>query len=404
MSLNNVANSERLHITIIGKTNSGKSSLINAITNQDVAIVSDQKGTTTDSVNKAMELPKIGAVVFTDTAGFDDTTEIGELRIEKTKKATEKADIAILVISANDEELLNSTPLRQEREWINNIKKNKTPIIIVLNKIDIASEIDKVENIIKDTLGVSPIKISSKQKIGIEEIHNAILQNIPEDYGQQSITRGLVKEDDTVLLVMPQDIQAPKGRLILPQVQTIRELLDKKCVVISCTTDKLSQALNSLKNPPKLIITDSQVFKQVYEMKPEQSLLTSFSVLFAAYKGDIELFIEGAKHFENINESSKILIAEACTHAPQTEDIGRVKIPNMLRKRFGKEISIDIVSGTNFPEDLTLYDLIIHCGACMFNRKYVLSRVEKVKKQQVPITNYGIAIAYLTGILDKIKY
>lgn len=404
MSLNNVANSERLHITIIGKTNSGKSSLINAITNQEVAIVSDQKGTTTDSVNKAMELPKIGAVVFTDTAGFDDTTEIGELRIEKTKKATEKADIAILVISANDEELLNSTPLRQEREWINNIKKNKTPIIIVLNKIDIASEIDKVENIIKDTLGVNPIKISSKQKIGIEEIHNAILQKIPEDYGQQSITRGLVKEDDTVLLVMPQDIQAPKGRLILPQVQTIRELLDKKCVVISCTTDKLPQALNSLKNPPKLIITDSQVFKQVYEMKPEQSLLTSFSVLFAAYKGDIELFIEGAKHFENINESSKILIAEACTHAPQTEDIGRVKIPNMLRKRFGKEISIDIVSGTNFPEDLTLYDLIIHCGACMFNRKYVLSRVEKVKKQQVPITNYGIAIAYLTGILDKIKY
>lgn len=404
MSLNNVANSERLHITIIGKTNSGKSSLINAITNQDVAIVSDQKGTTTDSVNKAMELPKIGAVVFTDTAGFDDTTEIGELRIEKTKKATEKADVAILVISANDEELINSTPLRQEREWINNIKKNKTPIIIVLNKIDIASEIDKVENIIKDTLGVNPIKISSKQKIGIEEIHNAILQNIPEDYGQQSITRGLVKEDDTVLLVMPQDIQAPKGRLILPQVQTIRELLDKKCVVISCTTDKLSQALNSLKNPPKLIITDSQEFKQVYEMKPEQSLLTSFSVLFAAYKGDIELFIEGAKHFESINESSKILIAEACTHAPQTEDIGRVKIPNMLRKRFGKEISIDIVSGTNFPEDLTLYDLIIHCGACMFNRKYVLSRVEKVKKQQVPITNYGIAIAYLTGILDKIKY
>lgn len=404
MSLNNVANSERLHITIIGKTNSGKSSLINAITNQEVAIVSDQKGTTTDSVNKAMELPKIGAVVFTDTAGFDDTTEIGELRIEKTKKATEKADVAILVISANDEELLNSTPLRQEREWINNIKKNKTPIIIVLNKIDIASEIDKVENIIKDTLGVNPIKISSKQKIGIEEIHNAILQNIPEDYGQQSITRGLVKEDDTVLLVMPQDIQAPKGRLILPQVQTIRELLDKKCVVISCTTDKLSQALNSLKNPPKLIITDSQVFKQVYEMKPEQSLLTSFSVLFAAYKGDIELFVEGAKHFESINESSKILIAEACTHAPQTEDIGRVKIPNMLRKRFGKEISIDIVSGTNFPEDLTLYDLIIHCGACMFNRKYVLSRVEKVKKQQVPITNYGIAIAYLTGILDKIKY
>lgn len=404
MSLSNVANSERLHITIIGKTNSGKSSLINAITNQEVAIVSDYKGTTTDSVNKAMELPKIGAVVFTDTAGFDDNTEIGNLRVEKTKRAIEKTDIAIVVISAEDQDLLSDNPLKQEKEWITNIKKSKTPIILVLNKIDTTSETTTVENLIKKTLGLNPIKISSKQRIGIEEIHNAILQNIPEDYGQQSITRGLVKEDDTVLLVMPQDIQAPKGRLILPQVQTIRELLDKKCIIISCTTDKLANALNSLKKPPKLIITDSQVFKQVYEMKPEQSLLTSFSVLFAAYKGDIELFVQGAKHFEKINESSKILIAEACTHAPQTEDIGRVKIPNMLRKRFGEGISIDIVSGTSFPDDLTVYDLIIHCGACMFNRKYVLSRVEKVKIQKVPITNYGIAIAYLTGILDKIKY
>lgn len=404
MSLSNVANSERLHITIIGKTNSGKSSLINAITNQEVAIVSDYKGTTTDSVNKAMELPKIGAVVFTDTAGFDDNTEIGNLRVEKTRRAIEKTDIAIVVISADDQDLLSDNPLKQEKEWITNIKKSKTPTILVLNKIDTVSETDTVENLIKKTLGLSPIKISSKQRIGIEEIHNAILQNIPEDYGQQSITRGLVKEDDTVLLVMPQDIQAPKGRLILPQVQTIRELLDKKCIIISCTTDKLANALNSLKKPPKLIITDSQVFKQVYEMKPEQSLLTSFSVLFAAYKGDIELFVQGAKHFEKINERSKILIAEACTHAPQTEDIGRVKIPNMLRKRFGEGISIDIVSGTSFPDDLTVYDLIIHCGACMFNRKYVLSRVEKVKIQKVPITNYGIAIAYLTGILDKIKY
>lgn len=404
MSLSNVANSERLHITIIGKTNSGKSSLINAITNQEVAIVSDYKGTTTDSVNKAMELPKIGAVVFTDTAGFDDNTEIGNLRVEKTRRAIEKTDIAIVVISADDQDLLSDNPLKQEKEWITNIKKSKTPTILVLNKIDTVSETDTVENLIKKTLGLSPIKISSKQRIGIEEIHNAILQNIPEDYGQQSITRGLVKEDDTVLLVMPQDIQAPKGRLILPQVQTIRELLDKKCIIISCTTDKLANALYSLKKPPKLIITDSQVFKQVYEMKPEQSLLTSFSVLFAAYKGDIELFVQGAKHFEKINESSKILIAEACTHAPQTEDIGRVKIPNMLRKRFGEGISIDIVSGTSFPDDLTVYDLIIHCGACMFNRKYVLSRVEKVKIQKVPITNYGIAIAYLTGILDKIKY
>ena len=220
----------------------------------------------------------------------------------------------------------------------------------------------------------------------------------------QGIVGRLVEENDTVMLVMPQDIQAPKGRLILPQVQTIRELLDRKCLVMSCTTDKIDAMLAALARPPKLIITDSQVFRTVYDKKPAKSRLTSFSVLFAQYKGDIDYYMEGANAIAQLTPESRVLIAEACTHAPLTEDIGRVKIPNMLRKRIGEGLQIDIVSGTDFPEDLTPYDLIIHCGACMFNRKYVLNRIGQARAQQVPMTNYGVTIAYLAGILDKIDY
>jgi len=226
---------------------------------------------------------------------------------------------------------------------------------------------------------------------------------VPEDANATTITGSLVKEDDVVLLVMPQDIQAPKGRLILPQVQTIRELLDKKCTVICTTTDKMVISLSKLKEPPKLIITDSQVFKTVYENKPAESKLTSFSVLFAGYKGDIDYYTQSVVAIDNLTENSKVLIAECCTHAPLSEDIGRVKIPNMLRKKVGEGLTVDMVAGSDFPEDLTQYDLIIQCGACMFNRKYVLSRIERAKKQEVPMTNYGVVIAYLTGILDKIN-
>jgi [FeFe] hydrogenase H-cluster maturation GTPase HydF len=218
------------------------------------------------------------------------------------------------------------------------------------------------------------------------------------------ITGNLVSSDDLVLLVMPQDIQAPKGRLILPQVQTLRELLDKKCIVVSVTTDKLEQALSALNKPPKLIITDSQVFGYVYEHKPKESMLTSFSVLFAAYKGDLHYYMEGAKKIDTLNENSRVLIAECCTHAPLSEDIGREKIPRMLRKRFGECLSVDVVSGTDFPERLDGYDLIIQCGSCMFNRKYVMSRIDRAKSQNVPMTNYGVTIAHLTGILDKVSY
>ena len=237
----------------------------------------------------------------------------------------------------------------------------------------------------------------------MEQIKQELLRKVPEDFQKLTLTQNLCKEDDVVLLVMPQDIQAPKGRLILPQVQIIRELLDKKCSVISCTTDKFVHTLNLLKNPPTLIITDSQVFKFVYENKPSESKLTSFSVLLAANKGDINQFVEGAKQISKLTEKSKVLIAEACTHAPLTEDIGTVKIPNMLKKFVGSEISITHVNGNDFPKDLSQFDLIIHCGACMFNRSYVLSRQNQAELSKIPMTNYGIAIAYMTGIMDKIQ-
>lgn len=244
---------------------------------------------------------------------------------------------------------------------------------------------------------------SAKTGAGIDTVREELARLVPENYGDRLITGDLVTEEDFVLLVMPQDIQAPKGRLILPQVQTLRELLDKKCLVMSVTTDKLLPALAALKEPPKLIITDSQVFGYVYEHKPKESMLTSFSVLFAAYKGDLPYYVEGAKMLDSLTNESHVLIAECCSHAPLQEDIGRVKIPRMLKKRAGESITVDIMSGTDFPQDLSGYDLIIQCGACMFNRKYVMSRIDRAKKQQVPMTNYGVTIAHLTGILDKIS-
>ena len=284
------------------------------------------------------------------------------------------------------------------------MKEKNIPVIPVLNKIDIRENSDHLATYIEEQCKIHPLLISAKEKIGIELIRQAILEKLPSDFGQQSITGELVTENDLVLLVMPQDIQAPKGRLILPQVQTIRELLDKKCLVMTCTTDKFSATLQALARPPKLIITDSQVFKAIYEQKPKESELTSFSVLFAGYKGDIHYYVESAAVIERLTESSRVLIAEACTHAPLSEDIGRVKLPRLLRKRIGENLQIDMVAGTDLPQDLTPYSLVIHCGACMFNRKYVLSRIERAREQHIPMTNYGVAIAFLNGILDQIKY
>lgn len=392
----NTPNANRLHIALYGKRNSGKSSLINALTGQDTAIVSDTPGTTTDLVSKAMEIHGIGPCLFIDTPGVDDEGTLGELRIERTMKAMEKTDVALVLCH----DLLSP----YETDLLKRLKEKGIPAVLVLNKIDLLDNTELRADAIEAQCGLRPVPVSAKEGRGMDRIREAVLGKIPSDFGVQHITGNLVAENDLVLLVMPQDIQAPKGRLILPQVQTIRELLDKKCVVVSCTTDKMQETLQALARAPKLIITDSQVFKTVYEQKPEASRLTSFSVLFAGFKGDIHYFVESAAAIESLTPSSRVLIAEACAHAPLTEDIGRVKLPRLLRNRIGEELQIDMVSGTDFPADLSPYDLVIHCGACMFNRKYVLHRVEQTKNQQVPMTNYGVALAYLSGILNKIEY
>ncbi len=394
--MNETPRSERFHIGLFGKRNSGKSSLINALTGQEVAVVSPISGTTTDPVYKAMELPGIGPCVFIDTAGFDDEGALGELRVKKTMQVIERTDIALMVCTDEsiDEELF----------WSERLKEKQIPVIWIINKSDSLHQGEMLLRCLEKKCGQVPLLVSASTRKGMEDIRRAISNKLPDETMSQGIVGKLVHENDTVMLVMPQDKQAPKGRLILPQVQTIRELLDRKCLVLSCTTEQIEPMLQILKSPPKLIITDSQVFHAVYEKKPEGSKLTSFSVLFAQYKGDIDYYIEGANSISNLTEDSRVLIAEACTHAPLTEDIGRVKIPAMLRKRIGTGLTIDFVSGTDFPEDLHAYQLIIHCGACMFNRKYVLNRISAARSQGIPMTNYGVAIAYLTGILDKIDY
>lgn len=396
MSLQDTPRANRIHIALFGKRNSGKSSLINALTGQEVAVVSEYAGTTTDPVYKSMEIHGIGPCVFIDTAGLDDEGELGELRVRQTLRAMDRTDIALLVCTDAD--------VSREKQWKDMLAEKNIPVIVLLNKSDLLEDPLATARAIEQQLQQVPLIVSAAHKSNIEDIRRALIGKLPDETMSTGITGRLVKENDVVLLVMPQDIQAPKGRLILPQVQTLRELLDRKCIVSCCTTDKLQATLGALAQPPALIITDSQVFKTIYEQKPPESRLTSFSVLFAQYKGDIDYYLEGANAIDRLTEQSRVLIAEACTHAPLTEDIGRVKIPAMLRKRFGQGLTIDIVSGADFPEDLTPYQLVIHCGACMFNRKYVLQRIAQARKQQVPMTNYGVTIAYVQGILDKIDY
>ena len=409
--LNETPRAERLHIGIYGRRNNGKSSLINAITGQNISLVSDFAGTTTDPVYKSMELHGIGPVVFIDTAGFDDEGELGQMRVERTLDAVNKTDIAIVVLSdenilTKEEKMFKGLDIEIEKEWISNLKKAKVPYLVVINKIDKISDLnlEKATEKISDELKIKPILTSAVDKKGVELIREELIRLLPEEYSMRSITGKIVKDGDTVLLVMPQDIQAPKGRLILPQVQTIRDLLDNKCLVLCATADTMESMISKLVSPPDLIITDSQIFGDVYAKKPKESRLTSFSVLFADFKGDIDYYKESVKAIENLTENSRVLIAEACTHAPLEEDIGRVKIPNRLKKKIGEGLTFDIVAGRDFPKDLRKYDLIIHCGGCMFNRKYVLSRIEAAKEQDVPMTNYGVVMAYLAGIIDKIDF
>lgn len=540
MSLNDTPRADRLHIGLFGKRNSGKSSLINALTGQDIAIVSDTPGTTADPVFKSMELHPVGPVVFIDTAGFDDDQgELGQLRVKRTEDVVNKADIGIIVVdgrkcleaaggsnistcgcgvSASDVSApgsLNDNPadkaqvsegiyrhdstsgtggtggradrlqaadtgcssescgceasgsqkthasdgayrsadaavsgtdaaeqgessvgaaasggsnapcsceacidhsgssvlgqlLAREKEWASGLRAKNIPVITVINKCEdmTKAQLSTLQaGVAEAVCAGEAIAVSAKSALCMDSLRKAIQESVPEDLLRRRILGDMADEGSLVLLVMPQDIQAPKGRLILPQVQTIRELLDGKCTTVCTTADGLERALGALSCDPDLIITDSQCFRTVYDIKPENSRLTSFSVLFAAYKGDIDSFIAGASTLDDMTENSRVLIAEACTHVPLSEDIGRVKIPNLLRKKFGEGMEIVNVCGNDFPdqEELTGFDLVIHCGACMFNRRHVLSRIAQAQAAGVPITNYGIVLAKLTGILDKIQ-
>ena len=391
--MQSTATSERIHIAIFGRCNAGKSTLANRIIGQDIAIVSDTKGTTTDPVQKALEINGLGAAIIIDTPGIDDDTTLGKERVARINKVMDKADIAIV--------LFTEEPSKAELHLIKECRTREIPVIAALAQADRLTDRPTLQATLSKQLGCEVIVLSALTGEGIEQLINTIVTLRPSD--RRLITEGFCKTGDHVLLVMPQDKSPPQGRLIHPQVQTIRELLDRGCTPICCTPDRMAQALATLSTPPTLIITDSQAFEEVYRLKPETSILTSFSILFARYKGDIALFTEGVKALEKINVLSRILIAEACTHIPQHEDIGRVKLPRLLRKRFGEALHIDIVSGADYPEDLTPYDLVIHCGACMFNRKHVLSRIERARQQNVAITNYGVILAALTGILPRVK-
>lgn len=392
MSLLSTPRSDRLHIGVYGKRNVGKSSLINAITGQSVAVVSDVAGTTTDLVHKAMEIHGLGPVVFVDTPGLDDEGALGDLRVRRTRDSATRIDAALLVLTAAPD---------VEADWVTDFVERGVPVIAVVNKADELGDAEEVRAQVERRFGIQPVVVSARTGDNLAAIREALLCELPDDE-PTSITGALAQPGDLVLLVMPQDIQAPKGRLILPQVQTLRDLLDKGCVVVSCTTDQLEVTLATLARAPELIITDSQVFPQVWARKPARSLLTSFSVLFASHKGDIDTFVAGARAIGGLTARSRVLIAESCTHAPLEEDIGRVKIPALLRRRFGESVTVDVIAGPDPLPDLNAYDLVIHCGGCMFTRRHVLARIDEATQAGVPITNYGITIAYLSGILDSI--
>lgn len=373
-----VAKANRVHIGIFGDTNSGKSTLLNLLSGQSVSLVSEVRGTTTDPVYKPMEIQGVGASTLIDTAGFEDDSELGAQRMKRTSKVLDECDIYIYVERGEKNKRLFST-----------LAARKKPLIKVFNASQLGDA--SVNTRIPDGY------IAFDKDAVLEAIREAA----KDVSGDRPLLEGLLFGGESVLLVMPQDIQAPKGRLILPQVQTMRALLDLGCSITSCKTEDMKRTLDLLKEPPALIITDSQVFAEVYALKPEESNITSFSILMARSKGDIDELVKGAAAIDALNENSRVLISEACTHAPLEEDIGRVKIPALLRKKYGN-MSIDFSRGLDFPEELD-YDLIIMCGSCMFNRAHVLSRIEKARAAGVPVTNYGVTISKLKGIIDKVE-
>ena len=379
--------SMRLQIGVFGKTNVGKSSFLNRITNQEISIVSDVAGTTTDVVEKSMELLPVGPVTFLDTAGLNDESELGEKRVEKTMKVINRIDVAIIVCDFNGID-------DYEKELIKKFEELKIPYLIVENKCDIK----KVELSGYDNVLYTSVKDDEALVFKFKE---ALVKLLPEDFvNSPKIAGDLVPPQSTVILVIPIDKEAPKGRIILPQVQTIRDLLDSNCMPYVVKETDLKQAIENLKTPPALVITDSQAFKKVSEIVPENIPLTSFSILFARLKGGLDEFTKGAEAIENLKDGDMVLILESCTHHAIEDDIGRVKIPNLLRKRTGKNLVIHNYAGHDFP-DVKDYKLIIHCGACMTNRREVLSRILIANKSDVPITNYGVAISYCLGILPR---
>ncbi|MCD5398000.1 [FeFe] hydrogenase H-cluster maturation GTPase HydF [candidate division NPL-UPA2 bacterium] len=389
----------RLHIAVFGRKNVGKSSVLNALTQQDVSIVSEVAGTTTDPVEKAMELLPIGPVLFIDTAGIDDIGSLGALRVRKTYQVFERADIVILVTEAN-------VWGEYEEKIVQEAKNRKIPLLVILNKIDLFAAEKKVkERLDKEKTPYGEICARPDLSRGWEvtaKIKSKLVEILPDDWlNPPSIIADLVKMGEVAILVIPIDKEAPKGRIILPQVQTIREVLDKGASALIVSEKELPSAINSLRKKPAIVVTDSQAFEEVFASLAEDIPLTSFSILFARCKGDLRELVKGAEALGTLNSGDKVLIAEACTHHPIGEDIGRIKIPHWINQKIGSKISFEVVSGHDFPEDLKQYKLIIQCGCCVFNRREVLSRIYRAKSQGVPITNYGLAIAYLFGNLER---
>ena len=402
----------RIHIGFFGRCNAGKSTLINMLTDQPVSLVSDVAGTTTDPVSKAMEILPLGPVVITDTAGIDDTTELGALRMEKTEEVVKKINLAVYVLRTDEE------PTSDDMHWLGLLKQNNVPVALFINEINaVPNNLTESkasigrdilgERYIADHTGLSELVTvigsadftSDAKRLELLDLLGGLTPLDVE--GEQTLLQGLVEEGDTIILVCPIDSAAPKGRLILPQVQTIREILDHKGLALVCQTEELPAMIHSLKNPPKMVICDSQAFDRVDELTPDSIPLTSFSILMARFKGKLQDLVTGVKAIKNLKAGSKVLISEGCTHRRQCDDIGTVKIPNLLKKQGHTDLQLEFTSGGAFPKDVSQYDLIIHCGACMLTRREVLRRIECAVVQGTPIVNYGVLIAALHGILER---
>lgn len=395
MSLNDTPRSNRVHIAFFGQRNAGKSSLINAVTGQDLALVSSIPGTTTDPVYKSMELLPLGPVVVIDTAGLDDEGDLGALRVAKSLEVMKKTDIAVVVIDANN------TDFTFEQELIKELKERKIPVIAVFNKLDLSDK--EIDVTTYEELFAVPVQaVSATTNQGIHALKEKIARLAPQDDDSAFIVKDLISPLDIVVLVIPIDNAAPKGRIILPQQQTLREVLEANAIAVVTKESELKDTLQKLGTKPKLVITDSQAFEKVSKDTPEDVMLTSFSILFARYKGNLEQLVRGAKKIDNLKDGDKILICEACTHHRQSDDIGTVKLPAWIRKKTGKDLVFDFISGNDFSDKIDGYSLVIHCGSCMLNRQAMVSRLQEAEEKNADITNYGVAIAYIHGILDRV--